>query len=125
MGLVELDQVLGLTKLAIVDLAEPLGRLPLDRGDDGADVHALNARLDAGNDQARDGLALGGVTRLAMLPVRDEAALGPEYGTQVPRLQIAGRDLPQRAWKVAFSPLQCNRRTSRLKLPNHSVYRIL
>lgn len=46
LGLVQLDQVLRLAAVAIIQLIEPLGRRPLDRGDDGADMHPLDTCFD-------------------------------------------------------------------------------
>ncbi len=64
LGLVELDEVLGLAPGAIVELVEPLGRRPGQRRHHGADVRAERGRLDAGDDAA---LALPGARGVSCL----------------------------------------------------------
>src|SRR3546814_991510 len=66
LGLVALDQVLGLTTRAVERVVDVLGRSCCQRGDDIADVHAQRAGLDPCNDAT---LALPGLCPIAGLGI--------------------------------------------------------
>ncbi|MGY4317611.1 hypothetical protein ACVWW1_006938 [Bradyrhizobium sp. JR3.5] len=66
LGLVQLDQVLGLSASAIEAVIDPLSRADIQAGDDVADVEPLLGCLDAGDDAA---LTMPGAGRVAGLGV--------------------------------------------------------
>src|SRR3546814_10969343 len=71
LGLVALDQVLGLTTRAVERVVDVPGRSCCQRGDDIADVHAQRAGLDPCNEAT---LALPGLCPIAGLGIDERSA---------------------------------------------------
>ena len=67
LGLVQLDQVLGLAAGAVEILIQPLGGAAADVGDDIADVETLSRGLDACGDAALPRPGLGAVAGLGQV----------------------------------------------------------
>ena len=84
LGLVELDQVFGLTPGAVERVVDPLGTAVLERGDDEADVEAQARGFDARHDPACVcSPRLGGIAGLGITAQLNETAQRPVGGAGI------------------------------------------